>query len=81
MGGQTQKSTQPPLAFIGTPRFVRLPFMGNEVKAVEPLTPKLERNSVVTMSIASHGLSKEDTKFLRNENLYLSQHPKLAKDL
>ena len=46
--------------------------MGNEVKAVEPLTPKLERNSVVTMSIASHGLSKEDTKFLRNENLYLS---------
>ena len=72
MGGQTQKSTQPPTAFISTPRLGKLPFMRNEVKTVVPLNPKLERNSVVTMSIASHGLSKEDTKFLRNENAYLS---------
>ena len=72
MGGQTQKSTQPPTAFIAAPKFARLPFMGNQLKTVVPLSPKLERNQVVTMSIASHGLSKEDTKYLRNENVYLS---------
>ena len=72
MGVQTQKTSLRPAAFIAPPNFGKLCLTRNGLQATGPLKIKTERDSVVTMSIASHGFSKEDKKYLRNENLYLT---------